>query len=220
MNQEKSKRSGGQEQARTARKGGLVEFPCKQDAQQLNDPCEEQVSLGSEDIGSLAGLEAECFFERRNGALHSGALSVNGCERRIIAGDTRVKAQVFVRIDVDATAIPGLGAGGRTAVDHCCSLRLRPWANEFQAWRTMRPAGKALENKRLIVQRAQRCAVFVEMRRGQGCVAWVEWDNNPLELAIFSQEAEVIKTVKGSVGGKSAVTQGRVKCAEVKQNGF
>ena len=61
------------------------------------------------------------FFEGINGSFHKYPLLVKSLPLIRTSCDTGIKAQIFVRIGVDAFAVRGIGAGIFTAANTLCS---------------------------------------------------------------------------------------------------
>jgi len=82
-----------------------MELAGEQDTEKLDDADEEQISFGGEYVGGLAAFQAQRLLDGGNGTLHGGSLFVNHPKSRVVAGNSGVKAQVFIWVNIDAFTV-------------------------------------------------------------------------------------------------------------------
>ena len=83
----------------------------EEDANQLSDTSEKEISLNGDSTVGFTGVEDEGILEDVNGSLNGDPVPVQVIPVLGVSGDARIETEVLVGVRVNALAVSGIGTG-------------------------------------------------------------------------------------------------------------
>jgi len=188
----------------------------------MGDTSDKEVGFGGTERKRLAFNAAKRLFDKVDRAFDESAVAVEIVPMLGVAGNTGVKAEVLVRVSVDAAAVRRVGARIRTGTRVGFSGRFGMMTDEFKAYRAVFTAANTVKEKRGIVDGTKGSAVDVEKVMSSRGIARVERDTDTAEMKIITEHGVGIIFIKRRITEESMVRtpEMRVRSEKVEQNGF